>query len=71
MLISGTGWTFQELDASPWPDVLDLLEYWRTSPPVHVLVRAYLGYEVPEEVQPMTDAEVQAWFQGIQGRSDV
>lgn len=46
------------IDGTPWPDVLDLLSYWRVSPPVHVLVRAYMGIgktEKPME-EPTEDA---------------
>ena len=37
--MTGTGWTLQQLEATPWPDVLELLAYWREWPPVHVLVK--------------------------------
>ena len=31
------------MSATPWPDVLDLLDYWKVCPPVHIMVKAYLG----------------------------
>jgi hypothetical protein len=34
------GYTTQEIDALPFPDYLDLLRYWGTNPPIHLLVKA-------------------------------
>jgi hypothetical protein len=66
LLITATGWTARTVDATPWPDVLDLLDYWKVSPPVHVLVRAYMGGGSEEKaVTPMTEAELAAGIVGF------
>lgn len=38
MILTGTGWTVRELEETPWPQVTELLAYWKTFPPVHILV---------------------------------
>lgn len=43
LVVTATGWTIQQLDATPWPAVMDLIDYWADNPPVHRLVAAYLG----------------------------
>ncbi len=51
------------MDATPWPEIADLLDYWFESPPVHLLVKAYMEYEAkdPDETRPMTEDELRAW----------
>jgi hypothetical protein len=62
LIVTATGWTIRELDATPWPDVLDLLDYWTASPPVHVMVRAYMGIkgEEPEDHEIMSEDDFMA-----------
>jgi hypothetical protein len=43
LIITATGWTPRQVDATPWPDVLDLLSYWRHHPPIHILAHGFLG----------------------------
>jgi len=31
----------------PWPEVVEQLEYWAEYPPMHLLMRAYVGYKPP------------------------
>jgi hypothetical protein len=31
----------------PFCDVTDLFEYWRESPPMHILMAGYVGYKPP------------------------
>ena len=64
MLVTATGWTIRELDATPWPDVLDLLDYWSECPPLHLMVKAYLGIKAPKEEKTMTTDE---FMQGLKG----
>jgi len=45
MVATGTGWSVQAIDATPWPDLQDLLCYWGHHPPVHVLLRNFLRSE--------------------------
>jgi hypothetical protein len=35
----------EEVDDMPFIDAVELFEYWAEYPPVHLLVRAYLGFE--------------------------
>lgn len=61
--MTGTGWTPQQLDAAPWPDVVDLLKFWRSNPPLHVnlqrLANAFLQEETPQaDPAPPTEAEL-------------
>ena len=44
-MITATGWSVAQVSATPWPDVLDLLAYWKKQPPVHVLLKAFMGGE--------------------------
>jgi len=39
LVITATGWTVQQLEATPWPDVLELMHYWVAFPPIHILVK--------------------------------
>jgi len=56
------------LDATPWPEVQDLLDYWVDYPPLHLMVRAYLGIgQEDEDHEEMTPEQMQAWVQQLQG----
>jgi hypothetical protein len=33
------------IDALPFPQVIELFDYWTDCPPTHLLVKAYLGYK--------------------------
>lgn len=46
-------------------DVEDLSEYWRTSPPVHELVAAYLEYKAPEPEGTFDPEQQQAELEGL------
>jgi hypothetical protein len=43
LIITATGWTPREVDVTPWPDVMDLLHYWRHHPPIHILTHGFFG----------------------------
>ena len=49
----------RELEATPGPDVLDLLNYWDTYPPVHILVRGFFESKTGKGHIP-TEDELQA-----------
>lgn len=40
-MITATGWTWDQVDSLTWPQVLELLTYWKQQPPTHVLVKAF------------------------------
>ena len=31
------------MNATPWPDLMDLVDYWADHPPVHQLVAGFMG----------------------------
>ena len=69
LILTVQGWLPHELDTCPWPTVLDLLDYWYDNPPVHLLVKAYMGIEREEEEEHrvMDPDELAAWIQSLQG----
>lgn len=50
-VIACTGWTWADVDRLTIAHYLALARYWQKSPPVHVLVAAYMGYKAPESAQ--------------------
>ncbi len=56
-LITGTGWTFEELDAQPFSRCTELFEYWEADPQLHLMVKAYLGYETSPKANMMELAQ--------------
>ena len=69
MIVTVTGWTLPQLGATPWPDVLDLLDYWAENPPVHLMVKAYLGIESKdsEDYVEMDQQQLERWLGSVQG----
>ncbi len=71
LFVTATGWTLPELEAIPWPEALDLLDYWAHNPPIHMAVQGMLGIEHEEPGQEahqvMSEAELDAWIRGFQG----
>lgn len=47
LVITATGWTLPVVDALTMDEANDLLGYWRSYPPVHLLVRGFVGMEDP------------------------
>jgi hypothetical protein len=43
--VTATGWTFEMVDALPFPKVLELFEYWADCPPEHLLLKIHTGYK--------------------------
>jgi len=33
------------VDITPWPTMLELLDYWQDWPPVHILVAQFVGHK--------------------------
>lgn len=40
-----TGWRFREIGRTPFRKIVKLFKYWQSYPPLHVMVRNYLGIE--------------------------
>lgn len=57
LIVTVTGWTIPALDATPWPDVADLLDYWAVNPPLHLMVKTYLGIQDPHDDPPIESPE--------------
>lgn len=58
-MVSGTGWTFQQVGEHTLPEITALLGYWSVSPPVNELVATYLGYKRAEANEPTPAEEAQ------------
>jgi hypothetical protein len=39
------------IDEMPFCDVMELFDYWRDYPPMHWLMRAYVGYKPPVNLE--------------------
>lgn len=52
-----TGWTPRELDLIPWPEALDLLDYWAENPPLHVLAKRAFKVWFQVEDEPNEEPE--------------
>lgn len=46
-IIASTGWDWDQVDALTIPRYRALKRYWRDYPPVHLLLRAALGFKPP------------------------
>ncbi len=64
-LATALGWTFPQIDDLLFSDIDDLSEYWRTSPPVHELVAAYLEYKPSESKAPFDPEQQQAELEDL------
>jgi hypothetical protein len=59
-LATELGWTYSDIDDLSLNDVDELMEYWKESPPVPMLVRAYMGFgkkEKPKKADKKSLAE--------------
>ncbi|MCL2658775.1 MAG: hypothetical protein FWD62_15470 [Betaproteobacteria bacterium] len=58
-VITVTGWRWSDLDAMTLPQVQALLNYWRESPPIHVLLKHFMGVknEPRDEAEEALEAE--------------
>ena len=52
----------------PFVDAVGLFNYWSEYPPLHILVRNFLGYEPPKKVEA-DPVEVAHMMQALSGRS--
>lgn len=47
-----------------WPQLHDLMDYWKAHPPLHLLVQAFMGHEgagaAVEEASVPTEQDLQA-----------
>lgn len=46
-IATGLGWTYPVIDRLTLPEVYELYDYWRESPPTHELVAVQIGWEKP------------------------
>jgi hypothetical protein len=44
-VVSATGWSWDQVDALTIPRYRALARYWERFPPVHLLLRALVGYQ--------------------------
>ena len=64
LFVTAAGWTVQQLDDTPWPRVMSIRDYWGENPPLHLLVKAYMGIKSKKETPAMTASE---FMQGLKG----
>lgn len=65
-MITVTGWTFEYIDDHMTvPRLRALSEYWEHSPPVHVLVAAYMGVGKKDKATDL--GELMSMFPEAQG----
>lgn len=49
-LIACTGWTWEYIDDfMTVPRMTEMTQYWKGSPPLHLMVAAYFGIEKPSQ----------------------
>jgi hypothetical protein len=59
-MVTELHWDFDRVDATPWPEVVSLCDYWDWSPPTHVavkmLLQAYTTWKAKrkEPTRPLT-----------------
>jgi len=44
-VITGTHWTVQQLEATDYAVVMDIVKHWEEWPPIHILARSFFGNE--------------------------
>jgi hypothetical protein len=54
MTVTGQDWDRLE-DSLTWPRIVALYDYWRQSPPSHVLLAGYVGYKPPEKPKTLEE----------------
>ena len=43
--MTATGWNYRTIDNLTLHEVTELTDYWNANPPVHLLVKAFIGYD--------------------------
>lgn len=62
-VVTATGWRWSEVDEMTLDQVDSLYAYWRSSPPVHELVAAYMGIKPEAEAsEPAGISETEKYF---------
>lgn len=58
-MITVTGWRWSDIDEMTLPQVQALLDYWAESPPIHILLKHFMGFErkQPDEAAQQIEAE--------------
>jgi hypothetical protein len=58
-----TGWTIQEIDNTPWPDMIDLLRYLKLNPPMYLQYK-WVHFESDKGHKP-TESELEDAIMGM------
>ncbi len=48
-MVTELRWSIEYINALEMPDVLEIYTYWKTNPPVHILLRVFSGYAVKKD----------------------
>jgi hypothetical protein len=62
-----TGWTVQQIDATPWPDMVDLLRYLKLNPPMYLQYK-WVHFEADKGKKP-TEEELFSAIEGLRGET--
>lgn len=55
LIVTATGWTYPVVDALTMADAMELLSYWKVSPPSHISLKAFVsGSGGGESEKPVT-----------------
>lgn len=72
-MITTTGWTVRQVDETPWPDIQDLINYWMSNPPLHLMLKGFMGIDGKDtkntkEFAPSSQEEIAAMAAMITGK---
>jgi hypothetical protein len=60
LIATACGYRRAEIDDMTLPDYLELAAYWKKNPPLHLLIKAALGYKGVDETRTSDLAELLA-----------
>lgn len=65
-LVTVTGWTYDYIEESmTLPRFHELADYWQGNPPLHLMVKSYLGIETKSKPKPEVEEAAKAEFFGL------
>lgn len=65
-LASAFGWTFKVIDEMTMPEVNEIYEEWKSSPPLHRAVLSYMGFK-PKSNVSVKPGEVSGDMEALAG----
>lgn len=65
MIITVTGWTWETVDSLTLPQATELTDYWADFPPLHLMVKNYMGIESKGKAKPKTQQSNEAELRAL------